>query len=291
MRLAMMTKTRRIALVSATVAAALVAAAPVSAQRASLADRVAVLEQRAADNQANVQLLNQVNLLKSEVTSLRSQVEELQHALDQLRQTSRSQYLDLDGRLNRMEGGAPAGPAIDAAPVLDASPDDGSALASDMPLAAPAPGPAVAAEDRPPTVYGDRGTLAQGEGEREAYDAAFEALKAGQYAESARLFQSFLGRYPGGSYAPNALYWLGESYYVTQNYPLAQEQFQALLDRYPTHDKAPGALLKVGLSQYGLQDMEAAERTLQDVVSRYPGSDAARTAADRLGAIQLGRLR
>ena len=291
MRQAMMTTTRRIALVSATVAAALVAAAPVSAQRASLADRVAVLEQRAADNQANVQLLNQVNLLKSEVTSLRSQVEELQHALDQLRQTSRSQYLDLDGRLNRMEGGAPAGPAIDAAPVLDASPDDGSASASDVPLAAPAPGPAVAAEDRPPAVYGDRGTLAQGEGEREAYDAAFEALKAGQYAESARLFQSFLGRYPGGSYAPNALYWLGESYYVTQNYPLAQEQFQALLDRYPTHDKAPGALLKVGLSQYGLQDMEAAERTLQDVVSRYPGSDAARTAADRLGAIQLGRLR
>ena len=291
MRQAMMTTTRRIALVSATVAAALVAAAPVSAQRPSLADRVAVLEQRAADNQANVQLLNQVNLLKSEVTSLRSQVEELQHALDQLRQTSRSQYLDLDGRLNRMEGGAPAGPAIDAAPVLDASPDDGSASATDVPLAAPAPGPAVAAEDRPPAVYGDRGTLAQGEGEREAYDAAFEALKAGQYAESARLFQSFLGRYPGGSYAPNALYWLGESYYVTQNYPLAQEQFQALLDRYPTHDKAPGALLKVGLSQYGLQDLEAAERTLQDVVSRYPGSDAARTAADRLGAIQLGRLR
>ena len=92
----MMTRTRRIALVSATVAAALVAAAPAWAQRASLADRVALLEQRAADNQANVQLLNQVNLLKTEVTALRSQVEELQHTLDQLRQTSRSQYLDLD---------------------------------------------------------------------------------------------------------------------------------------------------------------------------------------------------
>ena len=287
----MMTRTRRIALVSATVAAALVAAAPAWAQRASLADRVALLEQRAADNQANVQLLNQVNLLKTEVTTLRSQVEELQHALDQLRQTSRSQYLDLDGRLNRLEGGAPASPQIDAAPVLDASPDAGSASISDGPAPATGSVPAVAAEDRPPSVYGDRGTLAQGEGEREAYDAAFDALKSGQYAESARLFQSFLGRYPGGSYAPNALYWLGESYYVTQNYPLAQEQFQALLDRYPTHDKAPGALLKVGLSQYGLQDLDGAERTLQDVVSRYPGSDAARTAADRLGAIQLGRLR
>ena len=175
--------------------------------------------------------------------------------------------------------------------MLDASPDAGSASIPDSPAPATGSVPAVAAEDRPPSVYGDRGTLALGEGEREAYDAAFDALKSGQYAESARLFQSFLGRYPGGSYAPNALYWLGESYYVTQNYPLAQEQFQALLDRYPTHDKAPGALLKVGLSQYGLQDLDGAERTLQDVVSRYPGSDAARTAADRLGAIQLGRLR
>jgi tol-pal system protein YbgF len=86
------------------------------------------------------------------------------------------------------------------------------------------------------------------------------------------------------------LYWLGESYYVTQNYPLAQEQFQALLDRYPTHDKAPGALLKVGLSQYGARQYEAAERTLAEVTSRYPGTEAARTAADRLHAIQLGQL-
>ncbi len=73
-------------------------------------------------------------------------------------------------------------------------------------------------------------------------------------------------------YAPNALYWLGESYYVTQNYALAQQQFQALLDRYPTHDKAAGALLKVGLSQYGLKQMDAAAATLAQVVQRLPGN-------------------
>ncbi|MFP7722598.1 tol-pal system protein YbgF [Lysobacter sp. A3-1-A15] len=276
-------------LVSATVAAALVAAAPAWAQRASLADRVALLEQRAADNQANVLLLNQVNLLKGELTSLRSQVEELQHTLEQLKATSRSQYLDLDGRLDRMEGGAPSGPSMDAGPVLDADPGVGATV----PVDSPPTGQDLAggADDTPPPVYGDRGSMALAEGEREAYDAAFEALKAAQYAESARRFQAFLAQYPGGSYAPNALYWLGESYYVTQNYRMAKEQFQALLDRYPTHDKAPGALLKVGLSRYGLDDLDGAERTLEDVVARYPTSDAARTAADRLGAIQLGRLR
>ena len=153
------------------------------------------------------------------------------------------------------------------------------------------PAPATpAVSDSAPAVYGDKGAVAQGAGERASYDAAFNALKGGQYAQSAELFQDFLQQYPNGSYTPNALYWLGESYYVTQNYPLAQEQFQALLDRYPTHDKAPGALLKVGLSQYGARQYEAAERTLAEVTNRYPGTEAARTAADRLHAIQLGQL-
>jgi tol-pal system protein YbgF len=249
----------------------LATALPVSAQRASLAERVTALEQQAANNQGNVDLLNQVNGLKSEVQALQSQLEELQHQQQQWRDSSRNQYLDLDGRLNRLEGGAPAAAA--------------AASASVQPPAAPA-----ASAEQTPAVYGDPGALAKGEGERAAYDAAFDVLKAGRYADSARMFQDFLQRYPSGAWAPNALYWLGESYYVTQNYPLAQQQFQALLDRYPTHDKAPGALLKVGLSQYGLKQLDAAQATLGKVVQLYPGTDAARTADDRLRAIQLNAL-
>jgi tol-pal system protein YbgF len=257
--------------IATTFAAALVAAAPASAQRARLADRVAALEQQASNNQGNVDLLNQVTQLKSEVQALRSQIEELQQQQEQAKQASRNQYLDLDGRLNRLEGGATPPPAATTT--------------------SPRPSTPAASSEQQPAVYGDPGTLAQGEGERGAYEAAFDALKAGRYADSANLFQQFLQDYPSGSYAPNALYWLGESYYVTQNYALAQQQFQTLLDRYPTHDKAAGALLKVGLSQYGLQQMDAAEATLLQVGQRYPGSDAARTADDRLRAIQLGRVR
>lgn len=269
------------------IAAALVAAAPAHAQRMSLADRITVLEQRASNNQANVDLLRKVTMLTDEVQALRSQVEELSHQQEQIKQTSRAQYLDLDGRLNRLDGGMPAAPLNPDVPVSPpaseqaALPTAPAATASDS----------TASSDTTPAIYGDAGTLAQGADERGAYDAAFNALKAGQYAESARLFQSFLGNYPDGAYAPNALYWLGESYYVTQNYPLAQAQFQALLDRYPTHDKAPGALLKVGLAQLGRKDIDAAERTLAEVATRFPGTDAARVATDRLGALQLDRLR
>ena len=253
-------------------AAALVAAAPASAQRVSLADRVAVLEQRAADNRVNLDLLNQLTELRREVQALRSQVEELQQQNEQLKSTGRSQYLDLDGRLNRLEatGAPPATPEGAAEPVG----------------AAPAGGPA----DTPPTVHGDAGLIANAADERGAYDTAFAALKTGDYVQSAQLFQDFLRVYPEGVYAPNARYWLGESYYVTQNYEMAREQFQVLIDRYPTHDKAPGALLKIGLSQYGMRDLDGAEATLSQVSTRFPGTDAARTAEDRLHAIQLARV-
>ena len=144
----------------------------------------------------------------------------------------------------------------------------------------------AASNDVPPA----SGTMA-GMDERSAYNFAFEALKGGDYVESSRRFRDFIGAFPGGQYAPNALYWLGESYYVTQNYALAGDQFQSLLDRFPTHDKAPGALLKLGLSQYGLKQYGDADATLRQVLQRYPNSDVARTADDRLRAMQISGTR
>ncbi|MET4618410.1 tol-pal system protein YbgF [Stenotrophomonas sp. 2619] len=257
------------------VAAALVAAAPANAQRQSLADRVGALEQQAQNNQSNMDMLNQLTQLRTQVQALQSQVEQLQHDNEQLKQTAKDQYLDLDSRLNRLEGGAPLLPAAPAA----------SAPAP----AAAAPKPATAASERPPSVHGDAGSLAASGEERTAYNVAFNSLKAGKYDDSAQLFLSFLELYPNGVYAPNALYWLGESYYATRNFPLAEAQFRDLISRYPTHDKASGGLLKIGLSQYGEGKVDQAQATLEQVVSTYPGSDAARTAQDRLQSIRLGQ--
>src|SRR5690606_24438656 len=105
-------------------AAALVAAAPVSAQRMSLAERVGVLEQQAGNNDATVDLLRQVNLLKEEVTSLRSQVEELNHSLEQLNSTSRAQFLDIDQRLEDLEGGTASNPTTRVEPAATVTPAD-----------------------------------------------------------------------------------------------------------------------------------------------------------------------
>ncbi len=258
---------------SIAVLAAMLMASPLAlAQRVSLADRVAALEQRAANDQGGTELVNQISQLRSEVQELRGQVEVLQQQLEQAKQGQRSQYLDLDGRLNRLEGGIPAPSAAAAVPT--ATPGYEIVTATEANSSNDAGSSSMAGMD-----------------ERSAYAQAFDVLKSGDYAESARRFRDFLGVFPSGQYAPNAMYWLGESYYVTQNYALAGEQFQGLMDRYPSHDKAPGALLKLGLSDYGLKQFDAAERILREVVRRYPGTDVARTADDRLRAMALNRGR
>lgn len=245
-------------------AAALIMSPQVMAQRASLADRVAVLEQRAAGEQNGTELVNQISQLRSEVQELRGQLEQLQQQQEQAKQSQRAQYLDLSGRLDRLENGstAPAGTVAVPPPVS---------------TSATATAPTAAAA----------GSGLAGKDEQTAYGYAFDALKSGDYVESARRLRDFLAAFPGGQLAPNALYWLGESYYVTQNYAMAGDQFRALLDRYPSHDKAPGALLKLGLTQYGQKQYPQAEATLRQVLQRYPGTDVARTAQDRLRSMQI----
>ncbi|AXK73492.1 tol-pal system protein YbgF [Lysobacter sp. TY2-98] len=274
-----MTAPRALALAIALV---LVAPLPAAAQRASLADRVAALELRAANPQ-NVDLVNQIAQLRTEIQALRGQLEEAQQANEQLRNSMRTQYLDVDGRLQRLEGSAtpaPAAPAVTAPAPAKPKPAATSGAKPAASTAKPA---------KPAAPIAAAGSATPTGGELAAYNTAFDALKAGSYADASRLFADFLDRYPGGVYAPNALYWLGESYYATHNYAEAIGPFTQLLDRFPTHDKAPGALLKLGLTRQNLHDDDAARGAYADVVARYPGTDAARSAADRLRALGPGR--
>jgi tol-pal system protein YbgF len=297
----------------AAVTLAVTAASPVFAQgsRLSLADRVARLEQQQAGGdsaQANIQLLNQISELQAEIASLRGMIEQQAFEIEGLSKRNRDQYIDLDSRINRFEGGAASGepaapPAIPSADGFTAEP-----LPELQPGRAPTAGNTTAAVEfeepdvRAP-VEGLVGTAALGgsdrtaavienvpgnpEDERRSYDAAFDELKEGRYAEAARRFQSFLQQYPSGEYAPNAQYWLGESYYVTQNYGIALDAFQRLLREFPDSIKSPDALLKLGYCQYELRQWDEAEATLNRVTQQYPDTTVARLAQGRLRAMRL----
>jgi tol-pal system protein YbgF len=256
------------------IASAMLFAFPVFAQdsRLSLADRVTRLEQQAQNkDQSGIGMVNQVQQLQAQVQQLQGQIEELQHQLQTLDDKNKAQYADLDARLGRLEGGNAGGNA-------------GVAPASSVTIANTPPATTANAAGTG-TAGAPAGATDVAAGQA-AYDVAFKELRAGDYAQASRDFRSFTQKYPDHPLAPNAWYWLGESYYVTTNYPVALESFQKLLNLFPQSDKAPDALLKVGYSQLELKQTDAARTTLREVTTKYPGSKAASLAQERLQRLQ-----
>lgn len=276
-----------------------VLALPAHAQRLSLAERVAKLEaeQGQGGAQANIQLVNQINALQSQLQNLQGQIEELRHQLDELKSHSKDQYIDLDSRIGRLEGRNPAGtnPAAAAgaanpnAPTMqDVQLGNPQAAQTPAPAAAPVAGAAVSTQAPPPMdATAPPAAAAPAQDPKSAYDAAFGALKDGRYAESARLFQAFIAQFPNDELTPNAYYWLGESYYVTQNYPVSLDTFRKLLAQFPNSQKAPDALLKVGYCQYEMKQWDQAQATLNQVVAQYPNTTVANLAQGRLRALKI----
>lgn len=292
------------------VAAALVAATSFSGSveaqtgRLSLAERVARLEAQSQGQggQSTVELLNRIDDLQSEVQSLRGLVEQQTFEIEELKKRSRDQYVDLDSRISRLEGNpmpatvappseSPTAIAPGDVQTLPAAPQQPGQLAMEPiadttePTPEPVAPPPVAAAEPPPTPAAT--TMIPQAGEQAAYDTAFDALREGRYAESARRFSAFLEQFPQGELADNATYWLGESYYVTQNYQIALDTFRALLSTYPNSAKVQDAMLKVGYCLYELKEWPEAEAALNDVVARFPGSTVARLAQGRLRALRL----
>ncbi|MDX1570413.1 MAG: tol-pal system protein YbgF [Xanthomonadales bacterium] len=306
-------------------AAALVAAAllsvPAFAQRETLAERVARLEQQLAtggdadSRQTLADLVFEMNQLQAEVRDLRGMVEDLGFELENLREAQRDQYLDLDRRLSGLSGSGtqtsgqrPADSGFSRRTVVRSP----SGTVGDEPLTSPAPTdsapgggePVTLTEDELPEVReeidagletsglgraqsADVAPIADPMAEKQAYDEAFDSLKNGRYAEASRQFSSFVERYPSSEYADNAQYWLGESYYVTRNYRVALDTFQKLISQFPDSAKVPDAQLKIGLSYYSMQNWEAAEQELERVVETYPGTTPARLAQNRLRTMRI----
>ena len=268
-----------LAIACALAAAMAVAPGTWAQSRASLSDRVDALEARdQAQAQQNMELLNRITQLESDVKQLRALVEQMQNDSQQAGERAKAQYIDLDSRLGRLEAGAqqtppPAQPPA-AKPSTRPPATKPSALSAAKPSAQPVSSPQTAA-------------ATAGAGDQAAYSAAFSTMKSEQYADSAKQFGAFVQQYPDSSLAPNAYYWMGESYYVTQNYQYALDAFQTVLTRYPDSPKAPAALLKIGYCQDGLKQRDAAQATLSQVIAKYPNSEEAGQAQSRLRALSM----
>jgi tol-pal system protein YbgF len=233
-------------------------------QQQALEGRVSTLESQ-LKSQGMIDLLNQIERINGEVSKLKGQIEVMSHDVEITQKRQRDLYTDLDGRLRKLEGGAPAA----------AAPPAPAASAAETPAQQP---PAAAA---PPVAVVDNNAA-----ESKEYEAAHALFKSGKYAQSADAFEKFLTAYPDSKFAPNAQYWVGYARFSQKDYKAAITAQQKLLQRYPDHQKAPDAMYNIANSQIQLGDIDAARQTLKNLVSKYPMSDAAPLAKKRLTAIE-----
>lgn len=238
---------------------------PVMAQ--STSERLQLIEQRLSrlerivDNKDSATtMLTRIQELQTENQALRNEIETLQFETVQSADRERQLYMDLDQRLQALEAGG-------RAPIASTAANGPGGVA-----------PGTVAGNNVP----DAGASVSAGTDQDAYAAAFDALKLGNYQEAEAGFRRFLEAYPGSELRDNAEYWLAETYYVTEDFPNALSGFQGVINNYPASRKVPDAWLKIGYCNYELQKWDDARQALTIVETRFPESTAAKLASERL---------
>lgn len=107
-----------------------------------------------------------------------------------------------------------------------------------------------------------------------ALSSAIGALRSGSFASAETQLSTFLQRYPTHPRAGEAKYWLGETYFVRQQYQRAAPTFLSAYQEHPDGSKAPDSLLRLGMTLAQLNQREEACLTFSQVGQRYPNASA-----------------
>ncbi|MBK1734655.1 tol-pal system protein YbgF [Halorhodospira abdelmalekii] len=222
-------------------------------------------------------LVRDLERIKQENRELRGELEGLEHQLRRLEQQQRSLYEDLDERI--MELHAQDRPAASSPPEAEPPagwrPADGPVPDLEGPMGAHVPGAASGDE-----------TNATEVDERSLYQGAFERLSDGDFGAAREGFARVVEHFPEGRYAPNALYWIAETYYAEREFSAARERFKQVVIDHPESEKAGDALLKLGYVAFEEGDYDEALERLEQVRAAYPESTAAELAQRRIGEIR-----
>ena len=144
------------------------------------------------------------------------------------------------------------------------------------------PLPAVSESTPVTPVPSARPSAAPARTEQNAYDMALGLYRTGRFAQAEKAFQAFLEAYPNSRLTPNALYWIGETFYSRGMFSDAIFAFKDVQARFPRHGKTPDSLLKTALAYAKLGDSQNAELHLAVLKEDWPKSEAA-TRAKQLG--------
>ncbi|HET8632992.1 MAG TPA: tetratricopeptide repeat protein [Gemmatimonadales bacterium] len=116
------------------------------------------------------------------------------------------------------------------------------------------------------------------------YQTSLGQLRLGS-ASTARLgFRELLKTYPTSDKAPDALYYIGQSF-ETENADSALYYYQQVTRDYAQSPRAGSSYYHIGLIKERANDRAAARDAYQKVVQSFPNSDEAALARDRLKAL------
>jgi tol-pal system protein YbgF len=118
------------------------------------------------------------------------------------------------------------------------------------------------------------------------YEASLAQLRRGSTSTARIGLREMLRAYPTSARAPDALYFIGQSF-AAENPDSAAAYYSQVADKYPTSSRASSALYNLGLLAERRKESAKAKDAYQRLVQKYPQSDEAALARDRLKA--LGR--
>lgn len=239
----------------------------------SVEERIERIE-RILSNQGLVDLLFQIEELKTEVQSLRGELELQAHKIEDMQQRQRDLYVDVDRRLLRIErnGGnvSTTGNEVTTVPVTVV--ENGSATTTST---------NVTTTEATPVKPGDPAN------ELKEYEKAFDLLKDLRYEQAEKAFRSFVAQYPSGRYSHIAQYWIGEINFTLHKYKQAIADYQKLIDDYPKSPKIADAMYKIGSSYFHLKNYAKAEAVLLKLIEMFPGTTEAGQAKNVIQQVRL----
>jgi tol-pal system protein YbgF len=257
----------------------------------TLDERVAKLEKKLSGD-SQIELLNRVEQLQSDVLRLRGEVEELTHQLESAKRLQKQHYLDLDRRVQAVTPPPPASeqpPAPEEAPASDQAPSEqpptNPAPAQQNPVVVPTPAPAAAPPVTPtpapslvpatPAATMPAAPLAR------PFDASKQPSPA--YAASTRTPAPAAP--PAGSEARQAAYQKGFNLMTEGKYPEAIKELKGFLAVYPKGEYSDNAAYWLAEAHYVNRDLAAARDSFRKVVKEYPQAAKVSDAQLKLGYI------
>ena len=123
-------------------------------------------------------------------------------------------------------------------------------------------------------------------GPNQLFQLALDQLRRGSAVAARAGFHDLLRQYPTSDVAPEAQFYIAQSYETEGSVAQADSAYATVVSRYPQSPRAPSALYKRALALQAQGKIQAARAALDQVIRQYPRSDEAVLARDRLRALK-----